>query len=56
MFGYLSIISLTRPLVQAIDVFNDTSGTSAAFLTAVSLAFGTGITVLAYTIIPVSGE
>jgi hypothetical protein len=47
---------LTRPLVQAIDVFNDTSGTSAAFLTAVSLAFGTGITVLAYTIGPVSGE
>jgi hypothetical protein len=56
IFGYLSINYLTRPLVQAIDVFNGTSGTSAAFLTAVSMAFGTGIAVLAYTIAPVSGE
>jgi hypothetical protein len=57
IFGCLSIIYLlTRPLVQAIDVFNGTSGTSAAFLTAVSMAFGTGIAVLAYTIAPVSGE
>lgn len=40
---------------QAINVFNDTTGTSAAFLIATSLAFGTGIAVLAYTIAPVSG-
>jgi hypothetical protein len=56
IIGYLSIIFLTHPLLQAIDVFNGTSGTSAAFLTVVAMAFGTGIAVLAYTIAPVSGE
>jgi len=40
---------------QAIDFLNGTAGTSAAFLTATSLAFGIGISVLVYTIAPVSG-
>eukprot|EP00339_Tiarina_fusa_P006797 CAMPEP_0117047178 /NCGR_PEP_ID=MMETSP0472-20121206/32611_1 /TAXON_ID=693140 ORGANISM="Tiarina fusus, Strain LIS" /NCGR_SAMPLE_ID=MMETSP0472 /ASSEMBLY_ACC=CAM_ASM_000603 /LENGTH=277 /DNA_ID=CAMNT_0004759793 /DNA_START=42 /DNA_END=875 /DNA_ORIENTATION=+ len=40
---------------QAIDVFNNAEGTSSGFLIATSLAFGIGISVLAYTIAPVSG-
>lgn len=55
--GQIFAISRMSSLsLKAIDVFNGTSGTSAAFLIATSLAFGIGICVLAYTIAPVSGE
>mmetsp|Transcript_20207 Transcript_20207/g.35579 ORF Transcript_20207/g.35579 Transcript_20207/m.35579 type:complete len:301 (-) Transcript_20207:146-1048(-) len=40
---------------QSIDVIKDSQGTYAAFLLTTSLAFGTAIAVLAYSIAPVSG-
>ena len=48
--------NLPQPyLFKAIDLLGNASGTSAAFLVATSMAFGTAIAVLAYTIAPVSG-
>lgn len=41
--------------LQSIDVIRDKTGTQASFLIATSLAFGIGITVLVYTIAPISG-
>lgn len=40
---------------QSIDVIRDKTGTQASFLIATSLAFGIGISALAYVIAPISG-
>lgn len=45
----------TRLIQQSIDVIRDKTGTQASFLIATSLAFGIGISVLAYVIAPISG-
>jgi MIP family channel proteins len=42
-------------LSQSIDIIRDKTGTQASFLIATALAFGLGITVLVYTIAPISG-